>query len=94
MPGKLRKGRIGNGPRYLDKGDHTMARVVKVIELMAQSPKSWEEAAQSAVTEASKTLRNIRSIYIKEFLAAVDDGKVSSYRITAKVTFDLDRGEG
>jgi len=42
-----------------------MAKVVKVIELMSQSPKSWEDAAQGAVDEASKTLRNIRSLYIK-----------------------------
>jgi flavin-binding protein dodecin len=70
-----------------------MARVVKVIELMSESPKSWEDAAQNAVTEASKTLRSIRSLYIKEFTAAVDNGKVKSYRINAKVTFDLERGE-
>ena len=69
-----------------------MAKVVKVIELMSQSSKSWEHAAQGAVNEASKTLRNIRSIYIKEFTAEVDNGKVSNYRINAKVTFDLERG--
>ena len=57
-----------------------MAEVVKVIELMSQSPKSWEDAAQGAVKEASKTLRNVRSIYIKEFTAGVDDGKVTNYR--------------
>ena len=44
-----------------------MAKVVKVIELMSQSPKSWEDAAKGAVDEASKTLRSIRSLYIKEF---------------------------
>jgi len=54
-----------------------MPKVVKVIELLSESPKSWEDAAQSAVIEASKTLRNIRSIYIKEFTAAVDNGKVT-----------------
>jgi flavin-binding protein dodecin len=68
-----------------------MARVVKVIELMSESPKSWEDAAQNAVKEASKTLRNIRSIYIKDFTAAVDGGKVNSYRINAKVTFEMER---
>ena len=56
---------------------------------MSQSSKSWEDAAQGAVDEASKTLRNIRSLYIKEFTAEVDNGKVSNYRINAKVTFDL-----
>ena len=69
-----------------------MAKVVKVIELMSQSPKSWEDAAHGAVKEAAKTLRNVRSIYIKEFTAEVDDGKVTNYRINAKVTFDLERG--
>jgi len=70
-----------------------MAKVVKVIELLSQSSKSWEDATQSAVREASKTLRNIRSIYIKEFTAEVENGKVSNYRINAKVTFDLERGK-
>jgi flavin-binding protein dodecin len=68
-----------------------MAKVVKVIELMSQSPTSWEDAAQGAVEEAAKTLRNVRSLYIKEFTAEVDDGKVTNYRINAKVTFDLER---
>ena len=44
------------------------------------------------VEEATKTLRNVRSIYIKEFTAEIDDGKVTNYRIDAKVTFDLERG--
>jgi dodecin len=44
--------------------------------------------------EASKTLRNIRSIYIKDFTAAVDNGKLINYRLSAKVTFDLERGKG
>jgi len=70
-----------------------MAKVVKVIELLSQSSKSWEDATQSAVNEASKTLRNIRSIYIKEFTAEVENGKVTNYRINAKVTFDLERGK-
>lgn len=67
-----------------------MAKVVKVIELLAQSEKSWEEAAEGAVVEASKTLRNIRSIYIKEFEPAVEGGKITQYRVNAKVTFDLE----
>lgn len=67
-----------------------MAKVLKVIELLAQSDKSWEDAAQSAVKEASKTLRNIRSIYVKEFEATVENGKVMQYRVNAKVSFDLE----
>ena len=67
-----------------------MAKVVKVIELMSQSRESWEDATQGAVEEAAKTLRNVRSIYIKEFTAEVQDGKITNYRINAKVSFDLE----
>ena len=69
-----------------------MAKIVKVIEVMSESPKNWEEAAQNVVSEASKTLRTIRSVYIKEFTAAVENDKVTSYRVNAKVTFEMERG--
>ena len=68
-----------------------MAKIVKVIELLSESSNSWEEAAQNVVTEASKTLRNIRSVYVKEFTAAVENDKVTSYRVDAKVTFEMER---
>ena len=68
-----------------------MAKIVKVIDLLSESPKSWEEATQNVVIEASKTLRNIRSVYVKEFTAAVENDKVTSYRINAKVTFEMER---
>jgi dodecin len=44
------------------------------------------------VNEASKTLRNIRSIYVKELTAEVENGKITNYRINAKVSFDLEAG--
>jgi len=68
-----------------------MPKIVKVIELMSESSKSWEDAVQAVVSEASKTLRNIRSVYVKEFTAAVDKNKITSYRINAKVTFEMER---
>jgi flavin-binding protein dodecin len=49
------------------KENNAMARVVKVMALMSQSPQSWESAAEGAVKEATKNLRNIRSTYVKEF---------------------------
>jgi flavin-binding protein dodecin len=69
-----------------------MAKIVKVIEVLSESPKSWEEAAQNVISEASKTLRNIRSVYIKEFTVAVENDNVVSYRVNAKVTFEMERG--
>lgn len=67
-----------------------MTDVVKVIEILAESPTSWEDAALTAVKKASKTVHGIRSIYIKEFEAKVDNDKITSYRINAKISFQLD----
>ena len=67
-----------------------MPKVVKVVEVLAESEDSWEDAAKAALAEASKTLRNIRSIYIENFVAAVDNDKISSYRVNAKISFDLE----
>jgi flavin-binding protein dodecin len=71
-----------------------MAKVVKVIELMSESPKGWEDAAQNAISEANKTLRNIRSLYIKEMTAAVENGKITSYRLNTKVALELEKDRG
>ena len=64
--------------------------VLKVIELLAESPKSWEDAAQVAAAKAAKTLKNVRSIWIQEFSAAVGaNGKIEKYRVNAKVSFEV-----
>ena len=68
-----------------------MAKIVKVIEVMSQSSNSWEEAAQNVVSEAAKTLRNIRSVYVKEFTAEVENDRVTNYRVNAKITFEMER---
>ncbi|DAB40425.1 MAG TPA: hypothetical protein CFH81_09565 [Sulfurovum sp. UBA12169] len=67
-----------------------MSKVAKVIEVLAQSDKSWEDAAQNAINEASKSIRHIKSIYIKDKSAKVVDNKISQYRITAKISFQID----
>ena len=64
--------------------------MLKVIEVLAQSTKSWEDAAQIAVTTASKSVRNIKSIYIKNMEASVSNGKIENYRMNAKISFVLD----
>jgi hypothetical protein len=64
--------------------------MIKVIEVLAESDKSWEDAAQSAVSTAQESVRNVRSIYIKNFEASVESGKISKYRINAKISFVLD----
>ncbi len=64
--------------------------VLKVIEIMGDSDKSWEGAAQEAVEEASKTVKNIRSVWIKDHAATVDGGKIKRYRVTCKITFAVE----
>jgi flavin-binding protein dodecin len=64
--------------------------VVKVIELLSESEKSWEDAAQQAVAKAGKSLHGIKSIYIKNFEGKVENNKIVTYRINAQVSFLLD----
>lgn len=65
--------------------------VLKVLELMANSDKSWEDAAQNAVNHASKTIRKIRSVNVRNMSVVVGDGgKISEYRLNVSVTFEVD----
>ncbi|MCM4162718.1 MULTISPECIES: dodecin family protein [unclassified Arenibacter] len=63
--------------------------ILKVIEVLANSEKGWEDAAKNAVEQASKTVKNIRSVYIKEQSATVKDGKLTDYRVNVKITFEV-----
>ena len=67
-----------------------MADMLKVIEVLAESDKGWENAAANAVARAGKTLKGIKSIYIKDFEAKVENNKIVQYRINAKISFMLD----
>lgn len=64
--------------------------MLKVIEVLAESDTSWEDAAKKAITSAGKSVRNIKSIYIDNFEASVENDKIKSYRINAKISFLLD----
>lgn len=63
--------------------------IAKVIEVIAEG-KSVDNAIENAAEEACKSVRGVRSIYAKDIQALVKDGKVTKYRITAKVTFVVD----
>jgi flavin-binding protein dodecin len=65
--------------------------VVKVIELLAESEQSWEDAARRALDEAGKSLRGISSIYIKDFQATVENDRIKTFRVTAKVSFLIEK---
>jgi flavin-binding protein dodecin len=64
--------------------------IVKVIEVIASSEKGIDDAIQQAVAEASKTVRNIDSVYVKDIKARVKDGKVASYGCICKISFRVD----
>jgi len=64
--------------------------VLKVIELMGDSDKGWEEAAQEAVNEAAKSIKHIRSVWIQDHAATVEGGKIKRYRVTCKITFEVE----
>jgi flavin-binding protein dodecin len=64
--------------------------VVKVIEVLAESPNGWDGAAQEALKEASQTVKNIESIYVKDMQAIVEDNKIVNYRLNAKISFLVD----
>ena len=62
--------------------------IVKVIEVIAESTKSWEDATQQALKDAHKTVRNIQTIYIENFQAVVeDDQQTLVFRVNAKISF-------
>lgn len=63
--------------------------IVKIIEVIAASDKSFDDAAQNAVNEAAKSVKNIKSVYIKEMNANVTDNKIVSYGVNAKISFTV-----
>lgn len=64
--------------------------VHKVLELMAESSKSWEDATQQAVSDAAKTVKGIKSVWIKDMSAEVDNkGNLKRYRVNCKITFEV-----
>ena len=66
--------------------------VLKVIEIMASSPKTWEDAANTAVKTVGNTVKGIRSIYVDNMSAVVKNNRVSEFRVNVKVSFEVLNG--
>ncbi|MEO5967237.1 MAG: dodecin family protein [Ferruginibacter sp.] len=64
--------------------------IVKVIEVIASSEKSFDDAIQNCIDEVSKTVKNIDSVYVKDFKVHVKDGKAASYGLICKVSFRVE----
>ena len=65
--------------------------VVKIIELIGSSPKSWEDATKNALAEAAKTINNIKAVYVKRCTAKVEKNNIVEYRAVVKVAFIVER---
>lgn len=65
--------------------------IVKVIEVIASSEISFDDAVKQAVKETSKTIRNIDSVWVKDMKAHVKDGKISSYGVICNISFRVDK---
>ena len=63
--------------------------VMKVIEVMANSDKSWEDATRKAVKQASKSVKNIKSVFVQSQSAVVKDDNVTEFRVNLKLTFEV-----
>ncbi len=66
--------------------------IVKIIEVIGSSTTSFDDALENAVEEVSKTVRNIDSVFVKDFKAHVTDGKISSYGVICKISFRVTDG--
>lgn len=64
--------------------------VLKVLEVMANSDVSWEEAVKNAVKTAAKSVKNIRSVYVKDQTANVSGDNITDYRVIVKITFEVE----
>ncbi len=63
--------------------------ILKVIEVLASSTKSWEEAVENAVERTSKSVEHIQSAFVQSQSVTVKNGKVDQYRVNVKITFEV-----
>jgi dodecin len=64
-----------------------MSSIVKVIEVIAQSDKGFDDAVRSAVREAAKTISGIRSVWVENHSVKVDGDRITNFRVNCKVSF-------
>jgi len=63
--------------------------VMKSVEIMADSTKSFEDAIETAVERTAKSVNNIRSAYVNSQSVVVKDGKVTAFRVNVNITFEV-----
>lgn len=61
--------------------------VAKVIEIIAESDKGWEDAAENAIKDVTKSVKDVKHLYVKDMQAIIEDGKIKTYRLNCNITF-------
>lgn len=64
--------------------------VARITEITAESTQSFDDAIQQGIARASKTLKNVKGAWVQDQKVSVEDGKITSYRVSMKVTFVLE----
>lgn len=64
--------------------------ILKSEQILADSPLSWQDAVETAVARFSKTVRNVRSVYVNDLSTVVARGKITAWRVNAQITFEVD----
>lgn len=64
--------------------------VLKVIEVMASSEKSWEDATKKGISKASQSVKNIKSAWVQDQSVQVKDGEVKEFRVNLKISFEVE----
>ncbi|MFO0417207.1 MAG: dodecin family protein [Pseudomonadota bacterium] len=72
------------------KSPEAISGVSKIIELQAESSKSWEEAVQLCLAEAVRTVRNISNISVDQFTASVNEDSIQMFQVKCKIAFAID----
>jgi dodecin len=84
------KGKSGHRPgRNGARGDKTVS-VAKIIEISAESTKSFEDAVRQGIERAEKSLKNVRGAWISEQKVNVENGKITNFRVIMRVSFVLE----
>ncbi len=63
--------------------------VAKVTEITSSSTKGFDDAVSQGISRADKTLKNVKGAWVKDQKVTVENGKVTEYRVTMKVSFVL-----
>jgi|TARA_B110000238_G_C15987271_1_gene378682 flavin-binding protein dodecin len=63
--------------------------IMKVIEVLANSEKSWEDATRKAVKQASLSVENIRAVFVQSQSAVVLKDEITEFRVNLKITFEI-----